>query len=203
MFRFLKSRKALIIAALVTILGWAGVQVNERDLTNIANVVLEDGQPVEQQQTQQAPAQAPQQESTTPQSQAQPEPANNNAKSNAGGISGDFNKASSISPQRREHILHGDATGGGHMHGANKPCKSEFPEHWDEDTIIKEVELIAANDNLAWQQQRNGYYVAEQKVGTVKVRVVKGRNGKDVITAYPTNVKRNPCPRQGFPANDN
>lgn len=194
MFKLLKSKKALIIAALVTILGWAGVQVNERDLTNIANVVLEDGQPIQEQAPQQNIQEQNQQQA----------PANNHpANSNAGGISGDFNKASSISPQRREHILHGDATGGGHMHGAGKPCKSEFPEHWDEDTIIKEVELIASNDNLAWQQQRNGYYVAEQKVGTVKVRVVKGRNGKDVITAYPTNVKRNPCPRQGFPANDN
>jgi hypothetical protein len=63
---------------------------------------------------------------------------------------------------------------------------------------LKEVELIAANDNLNWQQQRNGYYVTEQKVGTVNVRVVKAQNGEDVITAYPTNVPRNPCP-----ANDN
>ena len=193
MFKLLKSKKALIIAALVTILGWAGIQVNERDLTNIANVVLEDGQPVQQEQAQNTPQQNIQEQQQAP---ANDQPAN----SNAGGISGDFNKASRISPQRREHILHGDATGGGHMHGAGKPCKSEFPEHWDEDTIIKEVELIAANDNLAWQQQRNGYYVTEQKVGSLKVRVVKGRNGKDVITAYPTNVKRNPCPRH---ANDN
>jgi len=188
MFKLLKSKKALIIAALVTILGWAGIQVNERDLTNIANVVLEDGEPIEKKQVQQqqAPVQATE--------EAQTKPANQNA----GAITGDFNKASRISPQRREHILYGDATGGGHKHGVGAPCKSEFPEHWNEETIIKEVELIASNDNLAWQQQRNGYYVTEQKVGTVKVRVVKGRNGHDVITAYPTNVKRNPCP-----ANDN
>ncbi|MEZ5901772.1 MAG: hypothetical protein R3D88_00495 [Alphaproteobacteria bacterium] len=60
------------------------------------------------------------------------------------------------------------------------------------------MELIAANDNLNWEQQRNGYYVTEQPVGTVKVRVVKDRDGKNVVTAYPTNTPRNPCP-----ANDN
>lgn len=110
----------------------------------------------------------------------------------------DFNQASRISPERREHILYGDATGGGHLFGQGKPCKSEFPKHWDEKTILKEVDLIAANDNLNWEQQRNGYYVTEQKVGTVKVRVVKGRDGAQVITAYPINMVRNPCP-----ANDN
>ena len=109
-----------------------------------------------------------------------------------------FNEVSLIPPERRVHILYGDATGGGHKFGAGKPCKSEFPKHWDEKTIIKEVELIAANDNLNWEQQRNGYYVTEQKVGTVKLRVVKDRDNKQVITAYPTNMPRNPCP-----ANDN
>ena len=192
MWKLLKAKKTLIIAALVTILGWAGVQVSERDISNVVNVVMQEGEKspedIQQQKREEIQAQTPNR------NDRQQAPTDYNA----GGISGDFNKASRISAERREHILHGDASGGGHMHGANKPCKSEFPEHWDEDTIIKEVELIAGNDNLSWQQQRNGYYVTEQKVGTVKVRVVKGRNGKDVITAYPTNVKRNPCP-----ANDN
>jgi len=191
MFKLLKSKKALIIAALVTILGWAGIQVNERDLTNVANVVFEEGEKtpedIQEQKRKNLQAQSENsREETSP------------AEKNAGGITGDFNKAAIISPERRTHILYGDATGGGHKHGVGAPCKSEFPEHWDDDTIIKEVELIASNDNLSWQQQRNGYYVTEQKVGTVKVRVVKGRNGRDVITAYPTNVQRNPCP-----ANDN
>tara|TARA_B100000508_G_C11441876_1_gene269200 strand:- start:2 stop:505 length:504 start_codon:yes stop_codon:yes gene_type:complete len=110
----------------------------------------------------------------------------------------DFNEAGHISSQRRTHILYGDATGGGHLYGVGKPCKSEFPKYWDEQTVIKKIELIAANDNLNWEQQRNGYYVTEQKVGTINVRVVKGRDGEQVITAYPTNVPRNPCP-----ANDN
>lgn len=165
--RALKSKKGLIVLAIVTILGWAGITVTQSDVSNIVGVFVED------EQTTQA---EPEASTTTPQTTQ------------------DFNKASAISPQRRAHILYGDATGGGHMFGAGKPCKSEFPKHWDEDTIIKEVELIAANDNLNWEEQRNGYYVTEQKVGTVNVRVVKGRENKKVITAYPTNVPRTPCP---------
>lgn len=102
--------------------------------------------------------------------------------------------ANYISPQRKVHILRGDRTGGGHMYGVGKPCKSEFPQHWDEDKIINEINLVAANDNLKWEQQNNGYHVAESYIDGVKVRVVKGRHNKQVITAYPLNTGRNPCP---------
>lgn len=159
-----------MVTIIVAVLGYAGLQVSEQNVSKVVDTVLE--------QTTTEPAPASQQSQPT-------------AKE-------DFNRVSHISEQRRQHILFGDATGGGHMHGVGKPCKSEFPKHWDEGTILKEVELIAANDNLNWEQQRNGYYVTEQKVGTLNVRVVKARNGEDVITAYPTNVQRNPCP-----ANDN
>lgn len=102
--------------------------------------------------------------------------------------------ANYISPQRKVHILQGDHTGGGHMYGVGKPCKSEFPQDWDENKIINEINLVAANDNLKWEEQRNGYHVAESYVDDIKVRVVKGRENKQVITAYPLNTGRNPCP---------
>lgn len=161
MLKLLKTKKSIVVAILVAILGYTGFQLAEKDVSKAVDKVL------------------------TQIDQAQAEPP---------AVKENFNRASHISESRRTHILYGDATGGGHLHGQNKPCKSEFPKHWDEGTIIKEVDLIAANDNLNWEQQKNGYYVTEQKVGTVKVRVVKGRNGEDVITAYPTNVTRNPCP---------
>jgi len=180
----LKSKKGIIVLAIVTLLGWAGITVAEKDVNNVVNIFFEEGQTSQQSNiAEQADAE-----------QASKLPTSDNATTEPPRVKEDFNKASAISPQRRAHILYGDATGGGHMFGAGKPCKSEFPKHWDEDTIIKEVELIAANDNLNWEQQRNGYYVTEQKVGTVNVRVVKGRAGEKVITAYPTNVPRNPCP---------
>lgn len=160
--KLLKSKKTLIALAIVSVLGWAGITVTERDVSNVVNVLFEEDN------------------STTPTEKPQ--------------ATKEFNEASVISPDRRAHILYGDAAGGGHLFGQGKPCKSEFPKHWDENTIIKEVELIASNDNLSWEEQRNGYYVTEQKVGTVNVRVVKGRGNKQVITAYPTNTTRNPCP---------
>ncbi|GJL84705.1 MAG: hypothetical protein DHS20C02_04800 [Micavibrio sp.] len=116
---------------------------------------------------------------------------------------GDFEQISdssspTISPERRIHILYGDKTGGGHKFGSNKPCKSEFPQDWDENEILETVRLIAANDNADWRQEDNGYFVTEKTENDVKVRVVLGPDKQRVITAYPTNLPRNPCP-----ANDN
>ncbi len=99
----------------------------------------------------------------------------------------------------RAHILYGDARGGGHMAGAGKPCKSEFPKDWDGAKIINEAARIAANDNLNWRRQKNGYEAAEDFVDGVKVRVVVNARKQEVVTAYPVNVRRNPCPA----ANDN
>lgn len=103
-----------------------------------------------------------------------------------------------ITGARRVHILHGDRTGGGHLHGTGKPCKSEFPANWDAEKIISTVERAAANDNIPWREQQNGYYAGDIMAGDLRVRIVLSADKKEVITAYPTNVQRNPCP-----ANDN
>ncbi len=109
-----------------------------------------------------------------------------------------------VSDKARQHILYGDASGGGHIYGANKPCKSEFPQDWDAQEIISTVEKLAANDNLNWRREDNGYYVTEAFEDDVKIRVVLGNQQEQVITAYPLNQKRNPCdkPPKGA-ANDN
>lgn len=99
-----------------------------------------------------------------------------------------------ITPKARAHILEE------HLHGAGKPCKSEFPENWDEEMIMNAIANIAVNDNLNWQQEDNGYYVAEQNYGRVKLRIVKDKKNERVITGYPVTVTRNPCPTS---ANDN
>jgi hypothetical protein len=96
-----------------------------------------------------------------------------------------------LSERRLQHILYGDGSGGGHLYGQGHACKSEFPASWDKDKIAGTVERIAANDNLGWKTQSNGYSIAEQTVEGVRVRVVL--NGRDVITAYPVNVRRNRC----------
>lgn len=107
--------------------------------------------------------------------------------------------APTITPSRAQHILYGDGRGGGHLYGVGRPCKSEFPQGWDAQKIIYEVQKAAANDNAGWKQQNNGYYVADISIDTLRVRVVLDENKGSVITAYPVNVKRNPCPA----ANDN
>jgi hypothetical protein len=106
-----------------------------------------------------------------------------------------------ITDQARTHILYGDERGGGHISGAGKPCKSEFPVDWTSKKIIENTLKIASNDNLNWRQGRNGYYVSEEMIEGVNVRVVLDRERDHVVTAYPTNVERNPCVRT--PANDN
>ncbi len=105
-----------------------------------------------------------------------------------------------LTRQSEIHILYGDDRGGGHLHGTGKPCKSEFPADWDKQDVIDNVKKIAANDNLSWEEQSNGYHVAEQMVDDIEVRVVLNRDRTRIVTAYPTNVQRNACPRA---ANDN
>lgn len=105
-----------------------------------------------------------------------------------------------LTNSRIQHILHGDKTGGGHMHGTNKPCKSEFPADWSEKDITDSIKLIAANDSLGWAEGRNGNYVADSTSHGVKIRVVLNRDRSEIITAYPLNTPRNPCPAA---ANDN
>lgn len=99
-----------------------------------------------------------------------------------------------MSAAAQNHILYGDHRGGGHKYGANKPCKSEFPESWNDQDIISSITKIAANDNNKWKQQENGYYITESYNGDTKIRVVIGRKQQNIITAYPINTKRNPCP---------
>ena len=103
-----------------------------------------------------------------------------------------------LSDKARAHILYGNESGGGHLYGTGKPCKSEFPQDWSAERVIETVERVAANDNLDWRRERNDYHVTEVMESDTRVRVVMGPEKRRVITAYPTNVKRNPCP-----ANDN
>lgn len=98
-----------------------------------------------------------------------------------------------LSEERAHHILYGDETGGGHKFGMNRPCKSEYPESWNDEKIIEVTKRVAANDNLGWRKEDNGYYVGEEIVEGVNVRVVLDREKDDIITSYPLDKNRNPC----------
>jgi hypothetical protein len=98
-----------------------------------------------------------------------------------------------ISEQRATHILHGDATGGGHLFPGG-PGKSSFPQSWSADRILDEVNRIASDASIAATVQRNGRTVKDVEVDGVMIRVVQesAANGGGVVTAFPTNVPRNP-----------
>jgi len=51
---------------------------------------------------------------------------------------------------RRVHILYSDANGkdGGHRHDSGIPYKTTFPESWDDDKIIDEIEHVAKNPDV-------------------------------------------------------
>ncbi len=98
-----------------------------------------------------------------------------------------------ISARRMQHILYGDAHGGGHLHGVGSPCKSEFPANWSADKIILTVTRDAANDNLDWRHERNGYDVADVIEEGIKIRIVVNGQHDEVITAYPVSTPRNAC----------
>lgn len=104
-----------------------------------------------------------------------------------------------LTAARLDHITDGDSRGGGHLSGTGAPCKSEFPANWTREKIARDIPLLATNDNLDWQESRNGYVTAESiTTDGLKVRIVVDPQENQIVTAYPTNVARNPCP-----ANDN
>ncbi len=59
------------------------------------------------------------------------------------------------SPERRTHILDGDATGGGHRAGSGLG-KSEFPAGWSDDQTMHHISDVATDPSLPWTIQTNG-----------------------------------------------
>ena len=99
-----------------------------------------------------------------------------------------------ISKQAKIHILYGDETGGAHYHTVTTPCKSLFPEDWDPNKIIDVTEKIAANDNLEWGARKNGNMYAKEIHDGIIVGVIMDPERKYVVTSFPLNATRNPCP---------
>jgi hypothetical protein len=95
-----------------------------------------------------------------------------------------------LTPQRRIHILDGDATGGGHGVGRCIPGKSEFllPDN----TVIDDVINIATDPTLTWVMQPNGNIRIEGYRYPHDITVILEGDGMTVVTAFPTNVPRNP-----------
>lgn len=94
------------------------------------------------------------------------------------------------SPQRRRHILDGDATGGGHRPGTAEPGKSEFPKGWSDDKIMHEISDVATDPNAAARVGHGGRTITEGTRDGIDIRVIQEHNG-DIVSGFPTNVPRN------------
>jgi hypothetical protein len=100
-------------------------------------------------------------------------------------------KPSLIDDDRSKHILDGDKTGGGHRAGTGNPGKSEFPSSWSDDKIKGEVSDVATDPSSSRAPGRGGREIVSGTRDGIDIEVVVDPNGR-IITAYPTNVPRNP-----------
>jgi len=96
------------------------------------------------------------------------------------------------SPQRRQHILYGDETGGFHLHpgGAGK---SPFPDTWGPKKVMNAVSDIATDPNIPWKP--NKYPGRVEATGIrdgISITVIIEPDGDGIITAWPNNVPKNP-----------
>jgi hypothetical protein len=88
-----------------------------------------------------------------------------------------------LGPDRRAHILDGDAGGGGHRHGAGRPGKTEFPADWSDDKVTASVLSVAQAPELA-RYQPNGRWLVTGTRDEVRLSAVVLPDGQ-IWTAYP------------------
>ncbi len=106
-------------------------------------------------------------------------------------MNSEADKPSLLDPKGEDHVLDGDATGGGHAPGAGKPGKSEFPSGWSRDKILGEISDVATDPISTTSPGRNGRTVVNGTRDGVDIQVIVEPNGR-IVTGYPTNVPRNP-----------
>jgi hypothetical protein len=92
-----------------------------------------------------------------------------------------------VSPERRSHVLDGDADGGGgHRHGIGNPGKTEFPASWSDEKIIDSLLDVARRpDHPPRHQEWNDRWVARGTRDDVEVVVVIARDGR-IWSGWPT-----------------
>ncbi len=100
------------------------------------------------------------------------------------------------SPQRRTHILDGDATGGGHR-WPGAPDKTPFPQGWSDDQIMHHVSDVATDPSLTWNWTKGGPSGHTRAADPGRASVFGVRNGvctkvvvepagEGIITAHPS-----------------
>jgi hypothetical protein len=95
------------------------------------------------------------------------------------GAACDLNVASDA---RTQHILNGDATGGGHLF-PGEPGKTPFPESWSAGEVMSAISEVATNPNSKIVAEQGVRTVLNGEVDGVLIKVVT--DWRDIITAYP------------------
>jgi Bacterial EndoU nuclease len=94
------------------------------------------------------------------------------------------------SPKRKDHILYGDITGGGHLH-PGKSGKTVFPPEWSAEKVMTSISDIVTNPGVPWEvnkiNPKSGLqrYSAVGEVDGVKIRVIVEPLGEGIVTAWP------------------
>lgn len=100
------------------------------------------------------------------------------------------------SEQRTQHILFGDATGGGHL-WPGALGKTPFPPTWSEEQIMHNVSDLATDSTATWTQltgKAGADFTASGKPvrwavegvkDGVEIRVIVEPHGEGIVTAYP------------------
>ena len=100
-----------------------------------------------------------------------------------------------LSEDRRRYILDGDdKDGGGHGPGREMPTKSVFPSDWSDEKAIEAI-IDVANDPTSVRMPANGgRTIVRGNRDGVEIEVIIGRDGRAIVTAYPTNTPPNEGP---------
>lgn len=94
---------------------------------------------------------------------------------------------------RTRHILHGDASGGGHLF-PGKPGKTPFPADWSAERVMHEISDVATDPRSAVSKGRGGRAIVRGSRDGVDISVVleSPSRGGGIVTGFPTNLPRNP-----------
>ena len=82
--------------------------------------------------------------------------------------------------------------GGGHGPGRNTPDKSSFPSDWSDEKTVEAIVEVANDPQSTRTLQPSGRTVVNGTRDGIDIRVIIGADGRTIVTAYPTNVTRNP-----------
>ena len=94
-----------------------------------------------------------------------------------------------LAEDRRKHILDGNGRGGGgHGPGRMTPDKSTFPSDWSDEKTTEAIKDVANDPASVRTPADGGRTSVDGTRDGVDIRVIIGRDGKAIVTAYPTNI---------------